>query len=336
MSSQDTRYVFGPVPSRRLGRSLGVDLVPFKTCSFDCIYCQLGRTTNHTIERKEWVPMDALLDELKHKLACRPDYITLSGSGEPTLHSRLGEIIERIQVMTKIPVAVLTNGSLLWQKELREELALADLVLPSLDAGDQLKFSCINRPHPDLTFEQLIEGLIEFRHEFTGQYWLEVFLLGGYTAIETDVKKIADWVSRIQPNRVQLNTVARPPAEEFAFGVSLPTLSRFASHFSPKAEVIAERPSRVSRKSTKLNSDAVLDLLSRRPCTAEQCASGLGLNRLEVLKWLGKLVAQREVSTLRHQGQIYYHAHTVLSHRASPDAPHTKDEQASESHCEQP
>ncbi len=183
LDCRSPRHVFGPVPSRRLGRSLGVDLVPFKTCSYDCIYCQVGRTTNQTIERKEWVPMDAVLDELKVKLACRPDYVTLSGSGEPTLHSRLGETIEHIQAMSDVPVAVLTNGSLLWQKEVREELALADAVLPSLDAGNGLKFAFINRPHPCLTFERMVEGLIAFRDEFPGQYWLEVFLLGGYTAI---------------------------------------------------------------------------------------------------------------------------------------------------------
>ena len=135
MKFRQQHYVFGPVPSRRLGRSLGVDLVPFKTCTFDCIYCHLGRTTCHTIERKEWVPANAVLDELKRKLACRPDYITLSGSGEPTLHSGLDDIIEHIQAMTGVPVAVLTNGSLLWQPELRAELALADVVMPSLDAG---------------------------------------------------------------------------------------------------------------------------------------------------------------------------------------------------------
>ena len=171
--------VFGPVPSRRLGRSLGVDLVPFKTCTYDCSYCQLGRTTRLTVERKEWVPMDAILDELKRKLTCRPDYITLTGSGEPTLHSCLGQLIEHIQAMTRIPIAVLTNGSLLWQHEVRKELALADVVLPSMDAGGAFTFTCINRPQASLSFETLVEGLVEFRRAFSGHYWLEVFLWGG-------------------------------------------------------------------------------------------------------------------------------------------------------------
>ncbi|HHY87055.1 MAG TPA: radical SAM protein [Verrucomicrobia bacterium] len=312
-NSKPRCHVFGPVPSRRLGRSLGVDLVPFKTCTYDCIYCQLGHTTNQTVERKEWVPMDAVLDELKRKLACRPDYITLSGSGEPTLHSRLGEIIEHIQAMTKIPVAVLTNGSLLWQKEVREQVALADVVLPSLDAGDSFKFGFINRPHADLAFEQVVEGLIEFRSEFTGQYWLEVFLLGGHTAIEADVRKLAAWVRRIRPDRVQLNTVARPPAEDFAAGVSPEALEKFARHFNPPAEVVAERTSRLSHKPVKLDSDAVLDLLRRRPCTAQQVARGLGLNQLEILKWLEALAARGDIETSRHEGDIYYRASAIPS-----------------------
>jgi len=163
MTTSSKNYVFGPVPSRRIGRSLGVDLVPFKTCTYDCIYCQLGSTTNRTLERREWVPMDAVLEELKSKLVCCPDYITLSGSGEPTLYSRLGELIEHIQAMSGVPVAVLTNGSLLWQKEVREEVSLADLVLPSLDADNDDNFQFINRPHPGITFDQMVEGLVAYR-----------------------------------------------------------------------------------------------------------------------------------------------------------------------------
>ena len=139
-------HIFGPVPSRRLGRSLGIDLVPHKTCSYDCIYCQLGRTTCKTIERKEWVPLDAVVAELETKLSPRPDYVTLSGSGEPTLYSRLDELIDRIKHLTDIPVAVLTNGSLLWQEVVQQQLAAADLVMPSLDAGNATAFHLVNRP----------------------------------------------------------------------------------------------------------------------------------------------------------------------------------------------
>ncbi len=154
MSSNDFKYLYGPVPSRRLGRSLGIDLVPFKTCTYDCIYCQLGRTTNKTMERRPYVPVKDILSELKIKLAIggSPDYISIAGSGEPTLHSDIGELIGKIKEITKIPVAVLTNGSLLYLPEVRAALMQADLVIPSLDAGDEELFHYVNRPHADYFF----------------------------------------------------------------------------------------------------------------------------------------------------------------------------------------
>jgi len=148
MKAQPFKHVFGPVSSRRLGRSLGVDLVPLKTCTYDCIYCQLGRTTLKTTERREWVPLDLVLEQVQAKLATEPDYITLSGSGEPTLFSRVGELIGRIKDVTDIPVAVLTNGSLLWQKAVRDDLQQADVVIPSLDAGNERMFRYVNRAAP--------------------------------------------------------------------------------------------------------------------------------------------------------------------------------------------
>jgi len=165
------KYIYGPVPSRRLGRSLGVDLVPFKACTFDCVYCQLGRTPHKTVERREYLPAEAILDEVKRKLAEGdvPDYITFSGSGEPTLNRRIGGLIREIKALTKIPVAVLTNGSLLWMQEVQEDLMAADLVIPSLDAGDEKLFSYVNRPHRDLAFAQVVNGLIEFTRRFPGQ-----------------------------------------------------------------------------------------------------------------------------------------------------------------------
>ena len=301
------KHVFGPVPSRRLGRSLGVDLVPLKVCSYDCIYCQLGRTTKKTIERKEWVPTAAVLDELKRKLACRPDYITFSGSGEPTLHSGLGEIIEHIQAMTKTPVAVLTNGSLLWEPQLRAELALADVVMPSLDTGDELLFRAVNRPHPDITFERLVSGLEQFRREFSGQYWLEVLLLAGHTALPAHVQKIAEWVRRIQPDRVQLNTAVRPPAEDFAVPVSLARLTELARLFRPKAEVVAEYRRRGNHIDADASQQAILELLRRRPCTEEDVAGGLAMRPIEAAKHLAQLEAAGRIVSQQHGGEIYYH-----------------------------
>jgi wyosine [tRNA(Phe)-imidazoG37] synthetase (radical SAM superfamily) len=250
--------------------------------------------------------MDAMLDELKQKLASRPDYVTLSGSGEPTLHSRLGDIIEHIQAMCDVPVAVLTNGSLLWQKEVREELALADVVMPSLDAGDELLFRAVNRPHPEITFERLVSGLEQFRHEFTGQYWLEVLLLAGYTAPATHVKTIAEWIRRIQPDRVQLNTAIRPPAEEFAAPVTRERLMELARLFSPRAEVIAEYHRQGKGATADASQQAILELLSRRPCTEADLVGGLAIRPLEVSKHLASLEQAGRIVGKQHGSRIYF------------------------------
>ncbi len=185
MSEKGFRYVYGPVPSRRLGRSLGVDLVPFKVCTFDCVYCQLGRTTIKTLERKEYVSAADVLDEVKRKLAeeDNPNYITFAGSGEPTLNSRIGDLILRIKDLTDIQVAVLTNGSLLCTKEVQDDLMAADLVIPSLDAGDEQLFRYVNRPHENISFDRLVDGLVDFTRRFPGQVWLEILLLEGVTSM---------------------------------------------------------------------------------------------------------------------------------------------------------
>jgi wyosine [tRNA(Phe)-imidazoG37] synthetase (radical SAM superfamily) len=299
-------YVFGPVPSRRLGRSLGVDLVPFKTCTYDCIYCQLGRTTQKTLERKEWVPLEEVVDELKGKLISRPDYITLSGSGEPTLYSRIDELIDHIRLMTEIPVTVLTNGSLLWKHDVRRQLMDAHLVIPSLDAGDKSMFEAVNRPHPEISFEQMLEGLIDFRKEYHGDYWLEVFLLGGHTAVLAEVRKIADCVKMIKPDRVQLNTVTRPPAETFASAIDWRILNNLALLFNPQAEVIADFRGIHAEGEFQASRETILQLLQRRPCTIEDIASGLNIHRNEAVKYVEDLLRQKTIDYELRNGKLYY------------------------------
>lgn len=304
--SKATRYVFGPVPSRRLGRSLGVDLVPFKTCSYDCIYCQLGRTTCRTIERREWVRTATVLKQLREKLSTRPDYITLSGSGEPTLHSGLGKIIQQIKAMTSIPIAVLTNGSLLWQKEVREEISLADLVLPSLDAPDTERFEFINRPHPEITYSRMLQGLQELRREFAGEYWLEVMLLAGYNALPPEIRELVSQVRRIKPDKVQLNTAVRPPAEDYAIAVQPERLKEIARAFMPAAECIAEYRAAEQTPSFAGSADLILEMLQRRPCTEDDIAAGLLMPRLQVAKHLAVLEAEGRVHSRRRDGLIFY------------------------------
>jgi len=304
------KYLYGPVPSRRLGRSLGVDLVPFKTCTYDCVYCQLGRTTDKTLERKEYVTAEAILSELERKLAeaDKPDYITLAGSGEPTLNCCIGKIIREIKGMTDIPVAVLTNGSLLWMEAVQEALLQADLVIPSLDAGDDLFFQCVSRPHASIEFDRMVEGLATFTKRFKGKLWLEVLLLAGFTDAATEVKKIAAIANGLGVARIQLNTATRPPAEDFALALSSGQLLELKGLFQGQVDVISENVREITEDATLGQAaDAdIVALLNRRPCTVEGIAAGLALRPNEVLKRVLLLRQRGAVKAVRKENTLYY------------------------------
>ncbi|MDH7499141.1 MAG: radical SAM protein [candidate division NC10 bacterium] len=301
-------HVFGPVPSRRLGRSLGVDLVPFKTCTYNCIYCQLGATTHLTCEVREYVPLREVHRalEVAFQKGVEADYVTLSGSGEPTLHSGIGEVIRMIKSLTAIPVAVLTNGSLLHRSRVREQLLQADLIIPSLDAGSEPLFRLINRPHPSLSLEKLVRGLIRLREEFSGAYWLEVMLLGGISGLDSEVCEIAEIVDEIRPHRIQLNTVRRPPAEPFAYPVSREKLEHFRSFFAGRAEVIEERSWSKGDFPFGTSEKAILSLVQRRPCSLDDLCAGLGAHRSEVGKYLDKLLEQGAIQSKVQGDERYY------------------------------
>jgi len=288
MSKTLYTYLYGPVPSHRLGRSLGIDLVPYKICSYDCIYCQLGSTGNMTITRKEYADNSQIMDELQSRLASGllPDYISLAGSGEPTLHSGIGDLIHSIKEITAVPVAVLTNGSLLWMPEVQEALMAADLVLPSLDAGDPATFQLVNRPDSSIDFHRMVQGLADFCHRFTGEVWLEVFLLAGINDDEPSVQRIAALVEQIKPTRVQLNTVSRPTAETFAHGVAAMQLHHLSGLFKGNVECISAMSASVETGETFdfACQDALIAFARRRPCTAQDLSIGLNLHLNDVLK----------------------------------------------------
>jgi wyosine [tRNA(Phe)-imidazoG37] synthetase (radical SAM superfamily) len=307
--STDYKYLYGPVPSRRLGRSLGIDLVPFKTCTYDCIYCQLGRTTHRTMDRRPYFPVNEILTELEQVLDAgeKPDYIGIAGSGEPTLNSGIGLLIKEIKRRTVIPVAVLTNGSLLWMPTVRTALMSADLVLPSLDVGDPRLFQRINRPCGGITYDCMVNGLIEFTHQFPGQVWLEILLLAGLTDTPAAVSRIAEVVSRIRPARVQLNTVCRPPAEKFARSLSREQMMALKAFFAEPVDIIGETAPQSSFAAfyTAGNRE-ILAMLNRRPCTAEDVAAGLRMHANEALKKLEQLVAAGMAHMLRENKKTFY------------------------------
>jgi wyosine [tRNA(Phe)-imidazoG37] synthetase (radical SAM superfamily) len=304
---EDYKYLFGPVPSRRFGRSLGVDLTPYKTCSLDCVFCQLGRTTKKTITRQEYVPTDMVLSELEEwlKKDGRADYITLSGSGEPTLHSRFGEVLEFIRKNSAIPAVLLTNGTTLHLPEVRDAAACANVVKVSLSAWDQASYVWMNRPHPELRFDQLIEGQKAFRAQFKGQLWMEVFLVGGINSMHDDVQKIATLAQEIGPDRIHLNTAVRPPAEDFATALSKERMESLIHLFHPTAEIIAEFSAKHA-DNIQASQETIFSMLQRRPCTADQIAEIFGMHLNEVSKYLGSLIRTDQIRTERKNSTVYY------------------------------
>lgn len=308
MAEPKYKYLFGPVPSRRLGRSLGVDLVPLKTCTQNCIYCQLGKDSPQVLERKEYAPVEAILEELRRKIdeGLEADFVTISGSGEPTLHSKLGEIVDAVHQMTGIPVAIITNGTLLSREEVRRDCAKADLVMPSLDAGSPEVFEKINKPHKDIDFEEFAEGLVQFRNEFKGQYWLEVFFCEG---INTDDKSISDlksWIDKIRPDRVQVNTSVRPVVHKEAAKVEAAKLHEIATRLGENAEVIADYSKEAKALSERPDSRMILETLRRRPCSLEDLCRGLGLHPLGAQKTLAELKNEGKIECTEKNGTLYY------------------------------
>ena len=303
----DYRHIFGPVPSRRLGLSLGIDLTPFKTCSFDCVFCQLGRTTVKTVERREYVSAAEVTGEIDDWLKGKQeaDYITLSGSGEPTLNSGFGGICEFIRSSTSIPLALLTNASLMNLPEVREAASRANTVKASLSAWNSASLEQINRPHEDIRIENIVEGLRAFREEFKGQLWLEIFLIEGINADPKHASKIAEKAKTIRPDRIQLNTAVRPPAEEFARAVAPENMAELTSLFEPEAEITAEFSSVVSDR-TGISEAGILAMLERRPCTMDHIGRVFGMHKNEVSKYIGRLLRQGRIIQKATNGDIYY------------------------------
>ncbi len=305
------KYLYGPVPSRRLGASLGIDLIPKKICSYDCIYCQIGKTTHLTLKRKAYYPTEAIKRELEAFLkdpenANRVDILTFSGSGEPTLHEGIGELIRFLKGLTTIPVAVITNGSLLWDPQVQEDLLAADRVVPSLDAAVAESFRAVNRPVEGLTVTRMIDGLKAFRKRYQGQLWVEVLLCEGVNDGERDLAALKKVLNEIDPDRVQLNTVVRPPSESSARPLSQARLGEIRDYLGDKAEVIASFDRSTLPVYHQATEEEIINLLSRRPETAEKMSQSLGLHLHEVEKYLTELLREEKVLALRRGNEIYY------------------------------
>jgi len=301
-------HLYGPVVSRRLGLSLGVDIVPFKVCSFDCIYCQLGRTTRKTVQRKRFYSPDLILGQIKSTLesGTTPDYISFSGSGEPTLNADLGQLIGGVKEMTRVPVAVITNGSLLWDGRVQEELLTADVVMPSLDAGTEAAFQRVNRPHSSLSLERIVGGLVDFRARYRGKIRLEVVLLEGINAVPQELERIRELVAQVHPDRIDLNTAVRPTAESFARPLTSQQLEEIRGLFGDRATVVTQSPSVRQERCPQEAREAIFQTLGRRPCTIEELSTALGRHRHEVAKFVGVLLEEGLISQKAHGQRNYF------------------------------
>ena len=305
------KHIFGPVPSRRLGISLGIDLVPHKVCSLNCVYCECGATTNLTLERKEYVPYDEVVSELEHYLENNPDpdYITFSGSGEPTLNSRMGEVNDFIKDnYPEIPVAVLTNGTLLPREDVRRELLRADLVIPSLDAALDRSFRKINRPRHELDIDEYIEGLVKFRQEFSGRIHLEVFILENYNDSDEDIEALKNAIKKIKPDLVQLNTLDRPGVVPGLKPAPEEKLSEIIDRWDMgNVDIIAKYRQRKKIQSYRKDVEAaILETIKRRQCTVQDLAEILNLHENEINKYLDSLEKEGKIESVQRERGVFY------------------------------
>ncbi len=303
------RYVFGPVPSRRLGSSLGVDLVPPKTCTQNCVYCQLGPTPHPTLTRAPYVPIAEVRAELQSWMAAggRADCVTLAGSGEPTLHTGFGEVLTFVRHNTNLPTVLLSNGTLFSLPEVREAACGAHIVKLTLSAWDQTSFERIHRPASGTSFTAILAGYRSFREIFTGRLWIEVFVVPGFNADSESLSRIAALVTTIQPDRVHLNTAVRRPAEEYVAAVAPENLNKLATLFNPPAEIMASFSSQTVPVCLPSEAD-LLAMLRRHPSTVAELAAGFRLDKPAILRLLAPLIETGRVCGDWRDGETYYRA----------------------------
>ena len=305
------KYLYGPVPSRRLGNSLGIDPIPSKTCNYQCIYCQLGKTTNFTNTKKNFFPKKEIVAEMEKSINLNEnkfDYITFVGSGEPTLYKDLKDLILRAKDLSKKPVCVITNGSLLYQKEVQNALMCSDVVLPSLDAGDEKSFITINRPHPSINFENLIQGFIDFRKKFAGRFWIEVMVMKGINDTKEELLKIKEKLDLIKPDRIDINVPIRPPVEKWVKIPDKTLISVLNEIFGDYTHINFPEEGKFNIYSSNFEKE-VLSILERHPMRQDQIIetfSSTGFNTDQIISHLNKLKSQKKIKQLLYNNQIFW------------------------------
>jgi len=310
------KYVFGPVASRRLGVSLGVDLVTPKTCSLNCVYCEARETTLLTLERKEYVPVDRVLEELDEVLKEQPeiDYVTFSGSGEPTLNSRIGDVVTFLKSRyPQYKICLLTNGLALGDKKLQQDISQVDLLIPSLDASNGEEFEAVNRPAPGMTFDRFITDLTEYVAKAPMRVDLELFILPGVNDSDASVERFKKLIAVMKPDRVQLNTLDRPGAVDGLRSADAATVRRFISALEPVVPVEAvgkfryrtPSPGNKILPATELEA-RIMEFISRRPATLPDLALALDMPEEELQKLMDWLFECGKIGTAREERGVFY------------------------------
>jgi wyosine [tRNA(Phe)-imidazoG37] synthetase (radical SAM superfamily) len=305
------KYLFGPVPSRRLGISLGVDLVKHKTCSLDCIYCECGHTTEHTLERKEYIPLRELFSELSDFLSKKPelDFITFSGSGEPTLHSGIGEVVKFIKKdFPQYKIALLTNSTFLKDKKLQNDIKEIDIIMPSLDAISENVFQNINKPCAGLQSQDILDGLLDFKSIYKGKMFVELFIVPGVNDDDREIELFKEYFLKLKPELIQLNALDRPAAESWVKKASYERLAKIKETFMPlKVEIIAKFDEGARIFFEKENVEGkILAIISRRPCTKADIASVTGYSLQEIENILKRLTEEEKIISMKEERGIFY------------------------------
>ena len=305
------KYVYGPVPSRRLGRSLGIDPLPLKTCNYQCIYCQLGKTTNFTNERRNYYPKDEIIVEIEEAIKQNKnnfDYITFVGSGEPTLYKDLEKLILKTKTFSNKPICVITNGALLYNEEVVKALLLSDIVLPSLDAGDERSFIKINRPHPDIKFESVIQGFIDFRSLFKGKLWIEIMIMKAINDSKKELLKIKEKIDLIKPDKIDINIPLRPPLEKW---VKIPDKSIFVlldEIFGSYSDISLPEIGNFYLYSQDFEKE-LLNIIKRHPMRQNQIINTFSSNifkKEDIIYRLKKLESKNKIKKSSYYNQIYW------------------------------
>ncbi|MDD4294570.1 MAG: radical SAM protein [Candidatus Omnitrophica bacterium] len=307
--NENFRYLYGPVPSRRLGLSLGIDIIPQKRCTFDCLYCQVGRTPKKTIKRFDYVNIGTLKAELAAiaKKDYKINFVTISGSGEPTLHNSLDRIIKAVKIVMgkKTPICVITNGSLLYRRDVREELMSASVVMPSLDGATSKTFEKINAPYKSLDYFRIIDGLVRFRQEFPGKIWLEIMLMEGINDSVSEAHAFNELIDKINPDRVYVNLPIRPAARR----IRIPNdevIAAFMNVLGKRAKLVRNDITDIIACTADDYRDKITQYLKRRPASISDLLKVFNISENDLTVLLDKMEQAGVIIRKRSQQKEYF------------------------------